>query len=64
MMRTKYDSVLQNNNITATTGSQVATYRTLMRRVNLTNRGPKGGALNKPTSHSEYIRMRTLRKIL
>lgn len=64
MMRTKYDSVLQNNNITATNGSQVATYRTLMRRVNLTNTGPKGGALYKSTSHTDYLRVRTLRKIL
>ena len=61
--RAKYNSVLQNNNITATDGSQVATYRTLMRRVNLTNKG-QGGALYTPTSHTDYLRMRTLRKIL
>ena len=63
MMRTKYNSVLQNNNITATDGSKVATYRTLMRRTNLTNKG-QGGALYTPTSHTDYLRFRTLRKIL
>ena len=63
MMRTKYDSVLQNNNITATDGANIATYRTLMRRINLTNKG-KGGALYTPTSHTDYLRYRTLRKIL
>lgn len=63
MFRTKYDSVLQNNNITATDGSKVATYRTLMRRIDLKNKG-QGGALYTPTSHTDYLRFRTLRKIL
>ena len=69
-MRTKYtnsryNSVLQNNNITATDGAKVSTYRTMMRRVNLTTRGgKKGGALYRPTSHSDYLRMHTLRRIL
>lgn len=69
-MRTKYtesryNSVLQNNNITASDGSKVSTYRTMMRRVNLTTRGvKKGGALYRPTSHSDYLRMHTLRRIL
>ena len=65
MMRTKYDSVLPNSNITATDGAQVSTYRSLMRRVDLTTRGvKKGGALYRSTSHSDYLRIRTLRKIL
>lgn len=65
MMRSKYNSVLSNNNITATDGAQVSTYRTLMRRVDLKTRGgKKGGALYRPTSHSDYLRIRTLRKIL
>jgi len=68
LFRTRYNSVLTNQNHTADVGNTVSTYRTMMRRLDMRKPSTippvKGGVLYQSSSHSEYLRMRTLRKIL